>query len=162
MSGKWLDYCGKVCSDIENSIFILGFSWRSRIIYWVGLNLYFCCWRRFWKDDPSQATNQSNNNSNRRPAKMPLPQSLHRISTKVRKIILFNKHYRLRVQDSQNPSNPCADNLEKPATIYKSKERGRGIKRINHNIWRPLKLKYSIDSNELIRWIVLWSNDWNN
>jgi hypothetical protein len=68
---------------------------------------------------------------------MPIPHSLHRISTKVRKIILCNKHYRLRVQDSQN----SCDILEKQATIYKSKEKEKGIRLIHHNIWRPLKLK---------------------
>lgn len=73
--------------------------------------------------------------------KMPLPQTLHRISTKVKKILKSNKHYRLRVLDSQHPRNPCTDILEKQATIYKSKEKEKFIRQIHHNIWRPLKLK---------------------
>lgn len=72
---------------------------------------------------------------------MPLPQTLHRISTKVKKILKSNKHYRLRVLDSQHPRNPRTDILEKQATIYKSKGKEKFIRQIHHNIWRPLKLK---------------------
>lgn len=88
----------------------------------------------------SRTTKRSNHNiCNRRPSKMPIPQTLHRVSTKVKKFLSCG-HYRLRA-GSQNPCHSRGEkNLEKPAPIGKSIEKGREIKH-HFNLWDPLKQK---------------------
>jgi hypothetical protein len=87
---------------------------------------------------------------------MPLHQTLHRLSTKVKKIISNQQqqHYRLRVPGSQteNPLNLHTDTLEEPATSTsnKSKEKEKEF-RHHHNpqplsLWSSLKLKPTTQS----------------
>lgn len=70
---------------------------------------------------------------------MPLPQTFHRMSTKVKKFI-SNRHCRVRALGSPNPRTDCSDTLEKPASGYKSKEKQREIGH-HLNLWSPLKQK---------------------
>ncbi|KAG6632112.1 uncharacterized protein LOC122292976 isoform X1 [Carya illinoinensis] len=70
---------------------------------------------------------------------MPISHTLHRVSTKVKKLVR-NGRYGLRA-GTQNPCHPRGEkNLEKPASIGKSIEKEKEI-RYHFNLWDPLKQK---------------------
>ena len=77
---------------------------------------------------------------------MPIHQTLHRVSTKVKKFI-SNQQQLIRVVGSQtqNPCNPIYTNtFEKLATDYKSKTKQKDFRHHPHhllNLWSPFKLK---------------------
>lgn len=76
---------------------------------------------------------------------MPIHQTLHRVSTIVKKFISNQQQRRVLCSQTQNPCNPFYTNtFEKLATDYKSKEKQQDFGHHPHhllNLWSPFKLK---------------------
>ena len=76
---------------------------------------------------------------------MPIHQTLHRVSTKIKKFISNQQQRRVLGCQTQNPCNPLYTNtFEKLATVYKSKEKQKDFRHHPHhllNLWSPFKLK---------------------